>query len=398
MAAWSTPADIRARVRRWWDRGEILAAIVTGAALFPREVRLTGPKAKDINDDFGRVMDWVRTLRDDSRERIEHGYDLRWETRRSRLHGENDIPVAAVIPDQANALRLLRRGREAERFHRLVEETGQRLPALHGWLSRRPLQALEHADDWSRLLDVVEWFRRHPRPGLYLRQLEIPGVDSKFIEARRGLITELLDEVLPGNAIDTRASGARAFSRRYGLLQEPALIRFRILDPAHALQGLTDLSVPPEEFARLDLPVERIYITENRINGLAFPRCAGSIVIFGLGYGLDRLSDIDWLHEREIHYWGDIDTHGFGILNRLRAAFPNAHSLLMDRDTLTAHRELWGSEPGDKRYTGEPTHLTDDEYSLFRDLRENRLGDRVRLEQERVNYGWLRARIQNPID
>lgn len=398
MAAWSTPSDIRARVRRWWERGEILAATVTGENLFPREIRLTGPKAKDVNDDLGAVMDWVRTLRDHSRERAEHGYDLRWETRRSRLHGENAVPVAAVIPDQATALRLLRRGSDAERFRRLAEETGRRQPALHDWLSRRPLQALEHADDWPRLLDVVEWFGRHPRPGLYLRQLEIPGVDSKFIEARRGLIAELLDAVLPTDAVNTHASGARAFSRRYGLLQEPALIRFRILEPAHALQGLTDLSVPPEEFARLDLPVERVYITENRINGLTFPHCEGSIVIFGLGYGLERLTDIAWLHERQIHYWGDIDTHGFGILNRLRAAFPKAHSLLMDRDTLTAHRDLWGSEPAEKRYTGEPTHLTDDEYSLFRDLRENRLGERVRLEQERVGYAWLRARIRGPAE
>ena len=396
MPVWTRPSDIQARVRRWWDRGEILAAIVTGEPVFPREIRLTGPKARDINEDLGAVMDWVRAMQDASRERAGHGYDLRRENRRSRLHGENRIPVAAVIPDAANALRLIRRGPDAERFRRAVDETRARLPILHDWLSRRPLQVLEHIEDWTRILDVIDWFRHHPRPGLYLRQLEIPGVDSKFIEARRGLIAELLDAVLPADAIDTGATGSRGFNRRYGLASEPPLIRFRILDPALALHGLTDLSVPPEQFAGLDLPVERVYITENRINGLAFPECGRSIVIFGLGYGLDRLTDIDWLHQRELHYWGDIDTHGFGILNRLRAAFPGANALLMDRETLMAHHPLWGSEPADKRYTGDPAHLTADEYSLFRDLRDDRLGERVRLEQERVAWAWLRARIACP--
>jgi hypothetical protein len=35
-----------------------------------------------------------------------------------------------------------------------------------------------------------------------------------------------------------------------------------------------------------------VLVTENEINGLAFPDVTGGIVIFGLGYGLDRLSEI----------------------------------------------------------------------------------------------------------
>ena len=70
------------------------------------------------------------------------------------------------------------------------------------------------------------------------------------------------------------------------------------------------------EFAQLNRPVERVFVTENEINGLAFPPCPGSIVIFGLGYGLDRLADIAWLERTQVWYWGDIDTHGLQF-NRL---------------------------------------------------------------------------------
>src|SRR5690606_29459405 len=99
----------------------------------------------------------------------------------------------------------------------------------------------------------------------YLRQLDIPGVDTKFIEAHRGLLMELLDVVLPEAAVDRTAVGVRAFNARYGLRSEPALMRFRLLDPALYVQGrLSDLSLPAEEFAALELGVRRVVITENR--------------------------------------------------------------------------------------------------------------------------------------
>ncbi len=395
MSDWTRPDDILTWLQRRWDAGELLAPRVTGDAPYPLELRLRGPKAADVTERFGEVMDWVSALQQGSRTTLGHGFDLRFETRRNRVQGENRIPVAAVVPSEADALRLLRRRGDTERFARTADATLVRFPELRPWIVRRPLQLLEHADAWERILAVLAWFRDHPRPGLYLRQLEIPGVDSKFIEQRRGLLTELLDHVLPNDVIDVAATGIRAFERRYGLRTDSRQIRFRILDPELYLQGLSDLSVLPQEFARLDLPAKRVFVTENRINGLAFPACRRSIVIFGLGYGLDALADADWLHAADLRYWGDIDTHGFGILDRFRATFPRARSLLMDRTTLLGHRELWGQEDVDKRYRGEPTRLTDAERALFEDLAGDRLGERVRLEQERIGFAALRAALQD---
>ena len=65
----------------------------------------------------------------------------------------------------------------------------------------------------------------------------------------------------------------------------------------------------------------------------------------------------------------------------------------MNLETLDAHRPLWGQEPLDRRYTGDTSLLTQDEHALFNDLRLDRLGDRVRLEQERISYGWLKRAL-----
>jgi len=394
MSRWTTAGAIVERLEKRWRSGEILAARLTGEALFPMEIRLTRPGPREIAERFGEVGDWARALNAASRKARGSGFELRQETLKNRVQGANALPVSAVIPTEDDALQLIGRQRAAARFRALADETLARHPALKDWLARRPHRALEHAAAWEQVLAVLDWFVAHPRPALYLRQLDIPSVDSKFIEAHRKLLSELLDIVLPDGAVDRSAVGVRAFNRRYGLRTEPPLVRFRFLDPALYLQGtLSDLSLPPEEFAALDTPAKRVFVTENRVNGLAFPECRGSMVVFGLGYGLDRLSEISWLRDVELCYWGDIDTHGFGILNRLRAALPHARSFLMDRETLEAHRRLWGQEPAGGRYAGGTSRLTEAEQALYGDLLSDRLGERVRLEQERVGYSWLRRRL-----
>jgi hypothetical protein len=368
---WTTPADLRRQVQRHWDSGRLLAAGVA----FPLELRLKGPDTRALSDRFDEVRHWIREWEPESR------YAIEWREINHRLLGRNRVPVRIVVPGEREALELIGKTDDAARFRGLAAATLEKLPELGAWLAERPLVALQNAADWDRILAVLLWFRQRPRSGLYLRQLDIAGVDTKFIETRKPLLSELLDAVLKPETDN------RNFEQRYGLASKPSQIRFRILDERLAIQGLTDLAVPAREFAGLDLPVERVFITENEINGLAFPAVPSGIVIFGLGYGLDRLSEVRWLHECALHYWGDIDTYGFHILNRLRVLFPDAQSLLMDRETLLAHEPLWVRES--TSFNAELPRLTASEYELYDDLRHHRLGQRVRLEQERIPFGWL---------
>jgi hypothetical protein len=177
--------------------------------------------------------------------------------------------------------------------------------------------------------------------------VDIPGVHSKFIEAQRGVLGELLDLALPPAAIDSSVAGVSQFARRYGFRDKPQRIRFRILDRRHALLAgdpEQDITLDARSFARIDPQVERVFITENEINFLAFPAVPHSLIIFGAGYGFEMLREAAWLSRCRIHYWGDIDTHGFAILDQLRAHFADVESFLMDRATLLAFEAQWGEE------------------------------------------------------
>ncbi len=386
---WTRPGDLRKTVQRLWDKGALLTALAGGESLFPRRLPLKGPTSTELTQNFDEVRRWIAQL-----DRQAKHYRIVWRHVNHRVLGANDLPDEIWIDTLDDALAFIDRRREAERFIELVAVTEARMPDLRPWLRKRPLRALALADDWSLLLDIVAWMRGHPRPGLYLRQVDLPGVHSKFIEGHRSVLMELFDLVLPEDAVDREASGVSGFCRRYGFVDKPVRVRFRILDDALAVfpTGTNqDIAVTHGTFAGLDLPVDTVFITENEINFLAFPRAARSMVVFGAGYGFDMFARARWLRDRCLFYWGDIDTHGFAILDQLRNHFPHARSFLMDRDTLMAHKSLWGREP--RQEIRDLPRLDPEEQALYDDLRYNRLGEQLRFEQERVGFDWVRDRV-----
>ena len=144
-------------------------------------------------------------------------------------------------------------------------------------------------------------------------------------------------------------------------------------------------------FSRLAIDVRWVFIIENEINFLALLRILGVIVIFGSGYGWGAFVQVRWLEWCAIHYWGDIDIHGFVILDQLRKYFSHVASFLMDRASLDAHASFWGRE--DKPQRGDLHRLTPEESCLYNDLRDNRIREGLRLEQEHLSFAWVRERI-----
>ena len=372
-----------------YKRGIVLAGLAAGETPFPRRLTLRRPGSRDLRDRFDEVRTWVAALRSTPNVR------LTMREVRHRVSGTNSLPHEAWVDTIEDAAALIRKQPELDEFRRLVDGTRAEYPVLLPWVAKRPLRALQLAADWPRLLGVVGWIEEHPRPGVYLRQMDVPGVHSKFVEAHRRVLGELLDLALPPESIDAGApAGGAGFARRYGFREKPERIRFRVLDPALSPlpaspqdAGGQDVTLDAASFAALRTGVSRAFITENEINFLAFPRVKEAMVIFGAGYGFESLGRARWLAEIRLHCWGDIDTHGFAILDALRARFGHAESFLMDRSTLLAFEPLWGTEnsPIDR----DLPRLTAEERALYDDLRDNRIGRHVRLEQERIGLGWV---------
>ena len=174
------------------------------------------------------------------------------------------------------------------------------------------------------------------------------------------------------------------------LAKEDVVLTLDETAQAHDHSGSLD-AANTDCFARRGPGVSRVLITENEINFLAFPPLEGSLVVFGAGYGFDTLAQAAWLRRCAVHYWGDIDTHGFAILDQLRTVVPHAESFLMDRETLMAHVPHWVEEP--RPLHRDLTRLRPEEQALYDDLRNDRLRPALRLEQERIGFGRVEQAV-----
>ena len=387
---WTGTREFKAQLVKLWERGDLLRCAVSDQSIFPLKLMVKGPSSADITDRFDLVRAWVAELATANYLRVE------FEAVRHRVQGAQHLPSSVWIDTIDDVLSWLGKRREWARFEAIVLVTRQTHPTLLPWLEKRPLQALALVEQWPQLLAVVSWLIKQPRPGIYLRQVDLPGIHTKFIEAHRGVLSDLLDLALPAEAVAVSKTGINQFAGRYGFLDKPTRIRFRVLDPEVLLipgAEYPDISLDAETFSLLSIKIKRVFITENEINFLAFPRVKSALVIFGSGYGWDALAKSQWLHDCACYYWGDIDTHGFAILNQLRGAFPHVSSLMMDRPTLIAHEAFWAVE--DKPTRADLPLLTAKERSLYDELRDNRIRLGLRLEQELIKFGWVNQAVQD---
>jgi hypothetical protein len=377
--AWTVPTDIANKLRRRWDRGEFLSRFAAGAPWEPLAIGLRGPTARDVAEKFDEVDGWVRQWQRARHLRIEV------KTVGGRLIGVNELPARALIDSYDQLWAVLGVQAEVRAFADLLDATKHRAPILAAWMIDHPLQTLRHTAEWTNLVETVLWIDARATPEMYVRQVDVPGVDTKFIEGHRSILVALLDQQLAEHRVDHSRPD---FVGRYGFRGKPSYVRFRQLG---SKPGFSDMSVRVSELAELPLDVRTVFVVENEITYLAFPPIDDAVVIYGEGYAAPRLEPLHWLAARELVYWGDIDTHGFAILNRVRRAFRHTRSILMDRATLLAHENQWVREPNPA--IEHLDLLLPDEAALYTDLIEDTLGPAVRLEQERISYGAVERAI-----
>lgn len=377
MTGWTTPADVTARLRRRWDRGDYLTAAARGDRFETVEVPISGPRAGELGERFDEVRDWVTTWHRAARS---PHIEVLTRTVGGRKFGVNELPARVRVTSLAALTGFLGTSDERRRHTRMLAQASG-YPLLWEWVAAKPGRALRHGDEFGDLVTALTWIAANAGSGRQLREVDAPGIDTKFIESHRTVLLELGPLVVAPDLIDTTE---KSIAGRFGFATGVARIRLRFLDPdvASPLPGFDDVEVRVADLARMPLDVDSVVIVENLATYLSFPASPRAVLVFGGGYAAAAVGGLGWLRDKRVYYWGDLDTHGFAILDRVRVTAPHTRSFLMDRPTLLAHRTQWGTEssPVDRPLR----HLTEAESALYRELVEDVHGRGVRLEQERI--------------
>lgn len=382
--SWTSAADIVAKARRSWLDDSVPAAYLRGDPCPRLELPVRGPAVREIGPNLARVRTWRDELHAGSR----HGcaYTVIERAVGGRVIGHLTLPDRVSVSEYEQWWRLLGVGAQIRALDEVAAVTERRQPALMRWVTRRPRTAIDLSPEWPRLLAAIDWLAASAGTGRYLREVTAAGVDTKFIERHQRVLSEWLDMLRP-ETVDLRVP-VKTIATRHGFAVPERLVRLRVDQALHCLPpGVEEIGLRLDAAATLALEPADVLVVENQVTYLSAPVPPAGVVLWGHGFDAGRLGRMPWLSKAgRLRYWGDLDTHGFAILHQLRSQQPRTGSVLMDLDTLLAHRDRWVCEGAPSR--ADLGCLTGEERRVYDELVEDVHGHRVRLEQERVDWSW----------
>lgn len=377
-------ADVRSEAQRACERNLhrwVVSAVRGNAdAGWPRSLSLGQPSEVEAEDGWQRVVDWAREWQSHSGPGL-----VEFTTRRWRSHGHQSLPKrltfasANELADFAAELHPVRLSSGVERLGELAATW----PSLLALSPRHLSLMIDLTDtDFDSLRAVLHWLDANRARDIFPRAMSIPGVDTKWYERNRSVCDGLWScRVDAGDAAPVE------------LRQSPDNVQGKVLDPQLRVivGGMGEFAASIETWAAVPWHPQVVVVCENKQTGLSFDDMPGTVVLLGRGYAIERFDELGWLRSARVLYWGDIDTHGFAILSRLRSHVSHVESVLMDQPTLLAHASQWVQESTPT--TAPLEHLTATEFATYRGLVDGAWGERVRLEQERVLWSYAMDRF-----
>ena len=155
------------------------------------------------------------------------------------------------------------------------------------------------------------------------------------------------------------------------------------------LGGLPLLRLSSDTLQDFELPARNILVIENEQSCLALSDVHNTIAVSGGGKNVSWMK-AGWLADKNVGYWGDIDSEGLAILSDARSKLSSIASLMMDAQTVKAFEERMVPEPDS--VSKDPVSLTEKELALFKGLRADQYADK-RLEQERLPMEYVAQHI-----
>lgn len=362
-----SPKELSRKLARQWENANLREnRLLQEPDAWPITLSIGKPPPAKIQDTIGTVRQHFETWRSvsigdvvwkESSYRSTNGmvrYPAEWV-----LHNPIDWVAACADKKIIHEYRLL------SGFLKVAK------PESHSLLiRRRSLWSDCDSEEVEKVLRIVDDLHPGMAEGMPLRALTLTGNDTKFLERNERLLVALLDIRFDGEA--TR-QGLEAFlgassNRGHWLL---------VYDLDGSLLPFEQLRVRSAELSKQPLPGKHLLIVENENCLHQLPELPDTLAILGAGFDLTWTA-ARWLREKNVAYWGDLDTWGLYLLGRARMNIPGLVPILMTRAAFDANIRHAVAE---KTLAEIPENwpLTLTEKQLYLDLAKRPMG---RLEQE----------------
>ncbi|MEM6543900.1 MAG: Wadjet anti-phage system protein JetD domain-containing protein [Pseudomonadota bacterium] len=362
-----TPAAIRARLCKQWLNPSIREQLLQAKTNWPLEYAIGKPLAKLVEAEPYRLREHLDQWR-----RISIGTVEFRQVKFQKLSDPVELPVKWLLRSPEEWVAACDSDEVRDEFCHLRTILNETPESFQSIIVRQRQQVLARsADEVLQIIGAAEQLSPGCAQRQPLRSLSVAGSDSKFFERNRGLLMLLLEQRFGAELVE------HGLERFLDALEEND--HWLLVAPLQpGLLPFDQQRIRAHELMRSPLPDGQIFLVENERSLYQLPKINGSIAVLGSGLNLSWLS-APWLRDRDVIYWGDIDSWGLLMLASARAHLPQLNPILMDRRTFDEFADSFAVEEPRKSGEFAPENLTSSERDLF-DYLINR--PRGRLEQE----------------
>lgn len=373
-----TPDQLREQLKRQWENTSLRVDRLLGNASWPLSLSIGKPTAGEMASDARGIKATIDLWRGMQTGKVS------WRAEKYRaLAAPIELPAQWTLSEPAQWVSAIADRSISIEYKRYRHLFANISPLWHELLLRRRhlITSLDDAEI-IRAAEVALTLKPGSANGAPLRSLSVRGIDSKFLERNRTLVTRMLDVRFDGEPgevgletfLDATQEGKHwllVVDLDGNLLPFPR-IRVRDADlEAHAVTGSAIVIVENEQCVHL------------------LPQLPGTVAVLGAGLNLNWLQGA-WLKDRRIAYWGDIDSWGLAMLGTARRYQPSVTSILMDGATFA---EFDSAAVAEEVTYGEqiPDGLSPREGRLYGEIVSRARG---RLEQEFLPAHRVHAALQ----
>ncbi|HGN0700046.1 Wadjet anti-phage system protein JetD domain-containing protein [Pseudomonas aeruginosa] len=363
-----SPTDIGCSLARQWQRSSVRLDRLLNPASWPQRLNIGKPSARLFTDNIQVVLRHVENWRSVKVgkvdwEPVSYRAGLAPISLPMRWHLRSPSEWIAATDDPAVS-------QEYAQLEYLVEQVDSSFHAL--LVAQRSLWLTKPSEEVVATARLATQLSPGCAQGRPLRLLAEQGVDTKFFERNAILLTKLLDERFEGAASE---QGLTTFLDAFEETSHWVLVV--PLQPE--LLPFKRIRLTTSELAETPLPGSRLLVVENEQCVHLLPETLpDTLAVLGAGLDLQWLASAH-LAEKQIAYWGDMDTWGLLMLARARLHQPAVEALLMERELFDQHSVGSAVVEPTKAQELAPQGLMTDEADFYRYLLTQ---ERGRLEQE----------------
>lgn len=277
-------------------------------------------------------------------------------------------------------------------FYKCLNLYSNKLPPL---LNKHTKWFFDNGLDQTHLfIKCLEWLLNNHDSGVYIRQIDVEGADTKWIEKNRTVLTEAVKLI-------REESTSKSLEELLGFRKPESMIRFRVFGKPlrDFFRGCDDISLTLSGLKKISGHVshlvKKVVVLENEVTGLVFNGIDEGICFFKLGNAVPVLAEIPFVENCEsCLYFGDLDIDGLLILSRYRKRLPQVESVMMDVNVFKKYTS--SSVCDGNKLTSEKLNLNESELDLLTLLQDKKKeGEPSRLEQELIPSNVIDHCFQN---